>query len=81
MKFATNLNLKGHQFFLTHPVQRTDLVSDNSCTAKIMHFNFHLELDFVLDQRPSNCKNACNAASLNFNSISFFTHPVLCTVY
>ena len=26
--------------------------------AKIMHFNFHWELDFVLDQRLSNCKNA-----------------------
>ena len=22
----------------------------------------------------------CNAASLNFNGISFFTHPVLCTI-
>ena len=40
-----------------------DLVIKNggrgqTCMVKIMLFNFHGELDFVLHQRLSNCKNA-----------------------
>ena len=38
-------------------VHSTQTDSDNSCTAKIMHFNFHWELDFVFDQHLSNCEN------------------------
>ena len=34
------------------------IVSVKSCTARIMHFNVHRELDFVLQQRLSNCTNA-----------------------
>ena len=45
------------------------LVSDNSCTAKIMHFNFHWELDFVLDQRLSNCKNAMQLVRISIASV------------
>ena len=34
--------------------------------ARIMHFNFHRELDFVLHQRLSNFKNAMMLI-MNFN--------------
>ena len=55
----------------------TSLISDKSCTAIMTHFNFNMELDFVFHQRLQTAGIHC--ASLNFNSISFFTHPVLCT--
>ena len=98
MKFAANLNLKEHQFFLL-TLYRVKLaanfitvcshgsvllscfllclVSDKSCTARIMHFNFYRELDLICFTSTSVKLHQCNDASLNFNGISFFTLPDL----
>ena len=54
------------------------LVSDKSCMARIMHFNFPQGIRFCFTSTSVKLQE-CNDASLNFNSISFFTHLVLYT--
>ena len=41
MKFAANLNLKGHHFFFTHPVQGKQMTNDHYMHVHGSHFDSH----------------------------------------
>ena len=76
MKFAANLNLKGHQFLLTHPVEHTNdlakqekTISSLDCSTVYRPISVDLKMSSCMrsgGQLETNCSTECELMSSRF---------------